>query len=98
MPWPGTCTFIPQIPLDIREPNTVYGETELRYTGDKVHRDENRTQRSELGEHLIDLVVRICHLDTDLGEVIRVRARQDLFVVVQVLGHCNQVVLNVRQI
>jgi len=89
---------MPQIPLNIRQSKAVYGETELRYTGDKVHRNENRTQRSELGEHLIDLVIRVCHLDTDLGEVIRVRARQNLFVVVQVLGHRNQVVLNVREI
>ena len=74
IPWPGTCTFIPQIPLDIDWSNTIYGETELRYTGDKVHRDENRTQCSELGEHVINLVVRVCHLDADLGEVIRVRA------------------------
>jgi hypothetical protein len=70
----------------------------MMHTSDKVHRDENRTQCGELREHLVDLVVRVRHLDADLGEVVRVRARQNFLVVVQVLSHRDQMVLNVRQI
>lgn len=67
-------------------------------TGDQVHRDEDCTERGELGEHVVDLVVRVRHLDRDLGEVVRVRSGEDLLVVVQVLGHRDQVVLDVGQV
>ena len=70
----------------------------MTYTSDKVHWDKDRTQCGELREHLVDLIVRVRHLDADLGEVVRVRARQNFLVVVQVLRHRDQVVLNVRQI
>ena len=51
-------------------------------TRNEIHGDEHRTERRELREHVVDLVVRVRHLDADLCEVIGVRAREDLFVVV----------------
>ena len=62
-------------------------------TRDEVHRDEHRAQRGQLREHVVDLVVRVRHLDRDLREVVRVRAREDLLVVVQVLRHRDEMVL-----
>jgi len=67
-------------------------------TGDQVHRDEHRTQRGQLRQNVVDLVVGICHLDGDLGEVVRMGARKNFLVVVQTLGHRNQVVLDVGEI
>ena len=67
-------------------------------TGDQVHWDENGTERGKLGEDVVNLVVRIRHLDRDLRKVVRVRPGKDLLVVVQVLGHRDQVILDVGQI
>ncbi len=47
-----------------RSPASATGEYKL--TGDKVHRDEDGSQRGKLGKHFVDLVVRVCHLDADL--------------------------------
>lgn len=80
-------------------------------TGDQVHGNEHGTERSELGQDVVDLVVRVGHLDRDLREVVRVRTRENLLVVVQVLvsalspqeletytRHSDQVVLDIRKI
>jgi len=32
-------------------------------TGDQVHGNENRTQRGQLRQNVVDLIVRVCHLD-----------------------------------
>ena len=74
--------------MDVHSPKTC----------DQVHRDENGTERGELREHIVNLVVRVGHLDRDLCEIVAVRSRQDLFVVVQVLGHGNQMVLNIGEV
>ena len=39
-------------------------------TGDQIHRNEHGTQSSKLGKHVVDLVVRVRHLDGDLGEIV----------------------------
>lgn len=39
-------------------------------TSDQVHRNEDCTKRSEFREDVVDLVVRVCHFDGDLGEVV----------------------------
>lgn len=44
------------------------------------------------------MVVGVGHLDGDLSKIVGVRAGENLFVVVQVLGHCDQVVLDVREV
>jgi hypothetical protein len=49
-------------------------------------------------KHIIDLVVRIRHFDRDLRQVVTVRPRQDLFVVIQILCHGDQMVLDIREI
>lgn len=43
------------------------------YTRHQVHRDEDRTQRRQLREDIIDLVVSIRHLDRNLRQVVGVR-------------------------
>jgi len=67
-------------------------------TGDQVHGDEHRTQRGQLRQNVVDLIVRVRHLNRDLGEVVGVRAGENLLIVVQTLGHCDQVVLDVGEI
>lgn len=67
-------------------------------TRDEVHGNEHRTERGQLREHVVDLVVGVRHLDRDLREVVAVRAREDLLVVVQVLRHRDQVVLDIREV
>lgn len=67
-------------------------------TGDQVHGDKHRTQGRQLRKHIVDLVVRIRHLDGNLSKVIGVGSGEDLFVVVQVLGHGDQVVLDVGEV
>ena len=64
-------------------------------TGDEVHGDKYGTECSKLREHFVDLVIRVRHLDANLREIVRVRARQYLLVVIQVLRHRDQVVLDV---
>ena len=51
-----------------------------------------------LREHVVDLIVGVRHLNGDLSEIIRVRSRQNLLVVVQILRHGDQMVLDVGQI
>ena len=63
-------------------------------TCDQVHRYEHRTEGSQFREHVIDLIVGVRHLDRDLGEIVGVRAREDCLIMVQVLGHGDQVVLS----
>ena len=87
---PGTCTFMPQRPRCHVSSDT---HTKIRVTCDQVHRYEHCTERSQLGQHVVDLIIRVRHLDRDLREVIRVRPRQNLFIVVQILRHRDQVVL-----
>ena len=58
-------------------------------TGHKVHGNEHGTQSREFGEYVIDLVVCVRHFDRNLGQVVGVRARKDLLVVVQILCHRN---------
>jgi hypothetical protein len=72
-------------------------EGQRKLTGDQVHGNQHRSERRELGEHVVDLVVRVRHLNRDLREVVRVRAREDLFVVVQILRHRDQMVLKARE-
>ena len=67
-------------------------------TGDQVHRDEYRTQSSQLRQNVVDLVVCVCHFDRNLSQVVGMRARKDLLVMVQALGHCDQVVLDIGEI
>lgn len=62
-------------------------------TGNQVHRDEHRSERGQFREHVVDLVIRVCHFDRDLCEVVGMRTRENFFVVVQVLRHSDQVVL-----
>ena len=64
-------------------------------TRDKVHWDKNRTKRSELGENIVDLIIGIRHFDRDLSEIIAMRARQNLLVMIQILRHRNQMVLDI---
>ena len=52
-------------------------------TSDRIHREQNRTERRRSWEHVVDLVVRICHPNRDLREVAGVRAREELFVMIQ---------------
>lgn len=63
-------------------------------TCDQVHRYEHRTEGSQFREDVVDLIVGVRHLDRDLGEVVRVGAGEDFFIVVQVLGHRDQVILS----
>lgn len=67
-------------------------------TGDQVHGDEYRTKRGQLRQNVVDLVVSVCHLDRDLGKVVGMRARKNLLVVIQTLGHRDQVVLDIGEI
>ena len=67
-------------------------------TGDHIHREQNRTERGHSREHIIDLVVCICHIDRDLREVVGVRAREELLVVIQALCRRDQMVLDVREV
>jgi len=67
-------------------------------TGDQVHGDEHCTQRGQLRQNVVDLVVRVRHLNRDLCEVVGVRARENLLIVVQTLGHRDQVILDVGEI
>lgn len=64
----------------------------------RTYGDEDGTERRQLGQDIVDLVVGVRHLDRDLGEVVGVRARQDLLVVRQVLRARRDVVLDVRQV
>ena len=61
-------------------------------------RGNMRERGNDARKHIVDLVVRVGHFDGDLSEVVGVRTRQNLFVVVQVLRHCNQVVLDIGEI
>lgn len=54
-------------------------------TCDQVHRNEDGTERGELREDVVDLVVCVGHFDRDLREVVGVRTRENLLVMVQVL-------------
>lgn len=49
-------------------------------------------------KHIIDLIIRIRHLNTNLRQVIRMTPAQDLFIMVQILGHRDQMILDVREI
>ena len=98
MSCPGTRIFIPHRPTGPRvnkKKKKTEGEEKEEKDGtcDQVHRYEHCTERGQLGEDVVDLVVGVCHLDRDLGEVVGVRAGEDFFIVVQVLGHRDQVVL-----
>ena len=62
-------------------------------TSDQVHGNQDSTQCSQFGKHIVDLVVGVRHLDGDLSEIVGVRARQNLLVVVQVLSHGDQMIL-----
>ena len=67
-------------------------------TSDQVHGDEYRTKGGQLRQNVVDLVISVRHLDRDLGEIVGMRAGKDLLVVVQTLGHRDQVVLDVGEI
>ena len=54
---------------------------------DQVHGDKDRTQSGQLRQNVVDLVVCVCHLYRDLGQVVGVRTRKNLLIVVQALGH-----------
>lgn len=77
---------------------TRYVDVHAPQTSDQVHRDEYGTERRELGEDVVDLVVRLRHFDGDLREVVRVRSGEYLLVVIQVLRHGNQVVLDIGEV
>jgi hypothetical protein len=64
-------------------------------TSYQVHRNKNGTKSSEFRQDVVDLVIRICHLDRNLSQIIRMGPRENLFVVVQVLGHGDQMVLDI---
>ena len=70
---PGTKTVIPTLPMV--DHITKFTKKKRELTGNKVHRDQYGTERGQLWEDIIDLVVRVRHFDWDLCEVIRVRAR-----------------------
>ena len=72
---------------------TQNAKSSRKRTGNQVHRDQHRSECGQFGEHVVDLIVCICHFDRDLCEVVGMRARENLFIVVQVLGHGDQVVL-----
>jgi hypothetical protein len=55
---------------------------------------QDSTQCCQLGENIINLIVGVRHLDRDLGEVIRVGSRKNLFVMIQILGHGDQMILS----
>jgi hypothetical protein len=74
----------------------VIEDEERQRTCYQVHRDEYCTQRSHLREDIIDLVVRICHLDRNLRQVVGVRPRQNFFVMIQIVRHGYQVVLIIQ--
>lgn len=43
-----------------------YSTSITTHTCDEVHRNQDGTQCSQLREHIVDLIVCICHLDGDL--------------------------------
>lgn len=67
-----------------------YVDVHTPQTSHQIHWNENRTQCCELGENVVDLVVRVGHLDRDLREVIGMRARENLLVVIQILGSAQR--------
>ena len=64
----------------------------------QIHRNKHSPQRSQLRKHIINLIIRIRHLNRYLRQVVRMRSRQDLLVVIQVLGHGYQVILDIGEI
>lgn len=67
----------------------------MRWSGN-LH--QNSTQRSQLGQYIVDLIIRIRHFDTDLREVIRVGSTENLFVMIQILSHGDEMILNVGEV
>lgn len=64
-----------------------------RLTGDQIHGNKNGTERRQLRQNVVNLVVGIRHLDGNLREVVRVRPGENLLVVIKILRHSYQVVL-----
>jgi len=91
---------MPHRPVLRRQLTSPFGKLSIaaERTGNHIHREQNRTERGHSREHVVDLVVRVCHLDRDLCEVVGVRAREELFVVIQALRHGDQVVLDVGEV
>lgn len=113
MSCPGTCTFIPQrpvtkfiglycqLPMPTSNPSAWMNRsnTQKKREEDEYHNShQHRTQSSQFRQDIVNLVIRIRHLDRDLSEVVGMRTRQDLFVVIQVLRHGDQVVLDIGEI
>lgn len=90
---PGTWTFIPHRPVGKHYSQICRKWGLTAHTRNQVHGYKHSTQRRQLRKNVIDLIVRVSHFDGNLGQVVRVWARENFFVVIQVLGHRNQMVL-----
>jgi hypothetical protein len=83
----------------------------------ETNRNENGTERSELREDVVDLIVSVgpavvvksvmekrteegrdAHLNRNLSEIVRVRPRQNLFVVRQILSTRCDMILNIGEV
>lgn len=60
--------------------------------------ESDEPERGKLGEHIVDFVVRVRHFDRDLSEVVGVRARENLFVVRQILRRGGDVILDIGEV
>jgi len=72
--WPGTWTFIPHRPVCLFVGRIQFEWTgwEKKLTSDQIHWNQHCTQRCQLGKDIVNLVVRVRHLDGDLREVVGV--------------------------
>jgi hypothetical protein len=62
-------------------------------TCNQVHGNEDSAKSRQLRKHIVDLIVCIRHFNGNLRQVVGVRARKDFFIMVEVLGHSNKMVL-----
>ena len=78
----GTFSIKPSVFYTYRNVLTGHMDVHTPKTSDQIHGDEHCTQCGQLRQNVVDLVVRVCHLNRDLSEVVGVRTRKNLFVVV----------------
>ena len=78
---------------DIHSLFSVTGEMR-RYpkSSHQIHGNKNRTQNGQTRECVVSVVIRLCHLNTDLRKIIRMRPGQNGLIMIQILHHRNNMI------
>lgn len=89
---------------DAKEPRKSRGvfpgdfDVHAEETADQVHRNQDRSNQSDLAQHLVDVVAQRNVGHVQLSQIIGVRTAEHLLEVCQVGHHGHDVILNITQI